>query len=187
MKEILLMWDETQEWGKDGKAEVVMDYIISYTLRSAMNAELPIFQEYARRILFKLLDLQEEGQIIKSIKVWKQWNYVDLWVEVIIESNGQNEQYAILIEDKYYSGLHDNQLKRYKEIFDNHYANKSGWQLRYVIITAQYRDTAIFNSQFGEVEKEGIFKVYPLNELVSFVSSPSESDIFNQFWLSDWH
>lgn len=181
------MWDETQEYGKDGKAEIVMDYIISYTLRSSLNAEMPIFQEYARRILFKFLDIKDDGQVIKSVRVWKQWKYIDLWVEVILESNGREEKYAILIEDKYYSGLHDNQLERYKGIFDLHYAGQPEWNKRYAIITAQYRNSKSFKFQYEEVEKNEAFKVFPINELVDFVSSPSESDIFNQFWIADWH
>ena len=58
------MLDSTES---DGPAEIVMDYILSYTLRSVNNNDTPIFAKYARSILFKLLEINDFGQIVSWI------------------------------------------------------------------------------------------------------------------------
>ena len=63
MCEELLMLDSTNG---DGKAEIVMDYIISYTLRSSVNSEMPQFKEAARFILFKLLNINDIEREFRS-------------------------------------------------------------------------------------------------------------------------
>lgn len=73
MKDELFMLDSSES---DGPAEIVMDYVISYTLRSANNIKMPILALYARSILFKLLELKDCGQIIERVEVWKQWERV---------------------------------------------------------------------------------------------------------------
>ncbi len=181
MTEELLMLDSTTG---DGKAEIVMDYIISYTLRSSANSDMPELKKAARAILFKLLDVKEEGQEIVSVKVWKQWRQIDLTIEVILRENGVEKKYAILIEDKYYTAPHDNQLARYKEIFDSYYSDE--FQKRYVLITAIYPGDKNFDRCYSNVARDG-FTVYSLNELLPVTQGHTESDIFNQFWLTDWH
>lgn len=181
MSEELLMIDSTSG---DGKAEIVMDYIISYTLRSSVNSDMPIFKKAARGILFKLLGIKDKGQDIVSVKVWKQWRQIDLTVEITISENGIDQQYAILIEDKYYSAPHDNQLARYKEIFDAYYGEEI--EKRYVLITAIYRKDKNFDKCYANVARDG-FTTFSLNELLTDCQEKTESDIFNQFWLADWH
>lgn len=181
MCEELLMLDSTNG---DGKAEIVMDYIISYTLRSSVNSEMPQFKEAARFILFKLLNINDIEQKIISVKVWKQWRQIDLTVEAILLENGAEKKYAILIEDKYYTAPHDNQLSRYKEIFDSYYSAE--FEKRYVLITAIYREDKNFDKCYSNVTRDG-FTIYSLNELIPANQEKTGSDIFNQFWLADWH
>lgn len=182
MDEQLLMIDSTRS---NGPAEIVMDYIISYTLRSAFNNETkPLFEKAARSILFKLLGKFDQGQQIIDVKVWKQWKRIDLTVEVTLKEGDSKEKHVIIIEDKYYSAPHDNQLQRYKESAEEYY--KDEWKKHYVVITAVYRSDKTFDDIYSEVEKDG-FNIYSLNELVKDVNEPTESDIFNQFWLADWH
>lgn len=170
-----------------GHAETVMDYIISYTLRSAAQNKKPEFRKAARSILFKLIETEDLGQQIVSIDVWKQWCRTDLTVEVVLSENNQTKKHVILIENKYYTAPHDNQLSRYKEVFDGFY-HDDGYIRHYALITAIYRDDARgdFNRCYGNVEDEG-YKVYSLCELLAENQKETESDIFNQFWLTDWH
>ncbi|MDE6174136.1 MAG: PD-(D/E)XK nuclease family protein [Duncaniella sp.] len=181
MSKELLMVDSTSV---DGKAEFVMDYIISYTLRSCQNEDMPKFRMASRAILFNLLGIEDDGQEIVSVKVWKQWRQIDLTVEVILSMNGEDKKYAILIEDKYYTAPHNNQLARYKEIFNSHY--DADVEKRYVLITAIYRDDENFDKCYANVTQDG-FTVFSLKELLAANQGNTESDIFNQFWLGDWH
>lgn len=50
---------------------------------------------------------------IKIVEADKQWESIDIWVTVEIESG---EKYLIIIEDKTSSSYHSDQLNRYKEI-----------------------------------------------------------------------
>lgn len=182
MDEQLLMIDSTRS---NGPAEIVMDYIISYTLRCSFNNEdKPLFEKAARSILFNLLGKFDQGQHIIDVKVWKQWKRIDLIVEVTLKDGDSKEKHVIIIEDKYYSAPHDNQLQRYKESAEEYY-NKD-WQKHFVVITAVYRSDETFDAIYSEVEKDG-FKIFSIKELVNNVTEPTESDIFNQFWLADWH
>ena len=127
-----LMVDSSEN---DGKAEIVMDYVLSWCLRRAdvicQNDNKPILYRYCRNMLALLCDKDLNDSIIfRGVRVWKEDQHIDLWVELIIENNGVADKHAILIENKYYSSLHDskdsdgcyrNQLQVYKNRFDAHY------------------------------------------------------------------
>lgn len=58
-----------------------------------------------------------DGVTIKTVETWRQWNYIDILVEV-------NEEFVIVIEDKVNSKEHSQQLERYKKIINDHYKGK---------------------------------------------------------------
>ena len=183
-----LMTDSSK---KDGNAEAVMDYVISWCLRFAESrylSEKPILSRYCRYMLGKLIDVDiKENTNVKSVVVKKQWHRIDLCVEVIIEENYIDSKHAILIENKYYTKLHDNQHVEYKNVFDKEY---EGWLKTYRIITC-YDDPAKVEELYGEDIKGTPFKAYSFYEMLSpdlwdgekGLCVESESDIFNEFWL----
>lgn len=144
MKDSVLMCDSTEG---DGKAEIVMDYIMSWSLRHATDEYIksqPILSEYCRYMLGILLDITIGNDMqVESVKVWKEWQNIDLCVEAIIKKGDQTNYYALLIENKYYGKLHDNQLQRYQAIFDAYYEAKNKeikrkidqWELRYKLVS----------------------------------------------------
>ena len=183
----------------DGHAETVMDYVISWCLRRAdviCKDEKPILYSHCRFMLGKLLGIKNTDDVIFSnVKVRKQDQHIDLWVEVDVEQRGKMSKYALLIENKYYTGLHDatdddgerrNQLEVYKKKFDAHYADKSNevWELHYALITCLERDSAPFKRHFGyltEVDTKPAFNVFSFYELLEN-DIQTESDLFNEFW-----
>ena len=191
MREELFMLDSSES---DGPAEIVMDYVLSYTLRSVNNNMTPIFARYARGILFKLLELKDSGQTIERVEVWKQWGEghkkMDLTVEVDISENGVKSKHALLIEDKYYSGirydenLQEYQIQTYKRIFDNFYSHEPITSHYWVISCISPCDEK-FGYLYGNVNQYG-FKAISIYDLVMNAKEDSESDIFNQFFLRDW-
>lgn len=192
MNEELFMLDSSES---DGPAEIVMDYIISYTLRSANNIKFPLLAEYARKILFRLIETIDSGQTISRIEVWKQWGEakkrMDLTVEIdIIDSDGAVSNHAILIEDKYYSGiryddnLQEYQIQTYKRIFDNFYGDKTIHKHYWVISCISPSDEK-FDRLYSFV-RDYNFKAISIYDLVKGINQDCESDIFNQFFLRDW-
>lgn len=188
-----LMVDDTD---KDGHVEEVMDYIISWSLRCAMEhckKVKPILHHNCKLLLCKILGLTDvENCTFTQIKTWKQKYNIDLWVEVILKHNGIDEFHSLLIEDKFYGQLGDakdfdgekrNQLIVYKHKFDEYYKScTTNFKKHYSLITCIERSDPKFASYYGEVEKYG-YIVFTYTELRSLFSSSTESDIFNEFWL----
>ena len=77
----------------------------------------------ATRFVRALLGKGDDFEV-KTIKVGKQWEKIDVWVEV-------NNQYFLGIEDKIGSSVHSNQLNRYKEIAKNYYKDKN-YELKFI-------------------------------------------------------
>lgn len=181
----------TDSSNKDGNAEAMMDYVISWCLRFAESKyiqEKPILSKYCRYMLGKLIDADvKENTFIKSVVVKKQWHRIDLCVEVLIDEDGIETKHAILIENKYYTTLHDNQHINYKIIFDKEY---EGWARTYRIITC-YDDPKRVEELYGEDIKDTPYKAYTFYEMLSpelwdvekGLYRETESDIFNEFWL----
>ena len=179
----------------DGHAETVMDYVISWCLRRAdviCMDEKPILYSHCRFMLGKLLGKKNIDDVIFSnVKVRKQDQHIDLWVEVDVEQRGKMSKYALLIENKYYTGLHDatdddgerrNQLEVYKKKFDAHYADKSNevWELHYALITCLERSDIGKFEQYRIAEDFG-FNLFSFYELLEN-DTQTESDLFNEFW-----
>ena len=185
------MVDETES---DGHVEPIIDYVISWCLRRAdvrCKDEKPILYSHCRFMLGKLLSIKNTDDVIFSnVKVWKQWENIDLRVEVDVEQRGKISKYALLIENKYYTSLHDttdadgkkrNQLEVYKKKFDARYADKPNedWKLHYALITCIERNDSKFE-QYSIAEEFG-FNLFSFYELLEN-DTQTESDLFNEFW-----
>ena len=188
-----LLWDDTE---KDGHVETIIDYVLSWCLRCAKYQYVkdckPILYQYCKYMLCKLLDrLQDMNNItIDNVHVWKQERYIDLWVEVELHVEDRKEHHTILIEDKYYTGVHDDQLKRYRQIFDEYYSGNKDYPINnrhYALITCLY-DVDPHYAPLEAVAKENKFDIYHLFDLVdaSLNYKESESDIYNELFLRDW-
>lgn len=193
MEKSLLMCDSTEG---DGKAEIVMDYVMSYSLRMATNAHFKKDSklcQYCRYMLGKLIDVKITNKTnVRSVKVWKEWRYIDLCVEVVIVEGEKEQKYALLVENKYYTLLHDNQLNKYKEIFDEYYDAKE-WNRVYKMVTCHEKED--IEKYYGiELAKEPEFVPLNFYDLLpeeylqkdKKTYKDTESDIFNEFWLRKW-
>lgn len=203
MKQSLLMCDNTEG---DGKAEIVMDYVMSWSLRHAVtdktSEKTPRLHHYCRFMLHKLLKLDAplEQIVFKSVKVWKEWQYMDLCVEIKLQNKGEDEYYALLVENKYYSPLHykkdsngnwRNQVDVYKEIFEKYYSSPSRKikrRCKYALVTCVDSEEER-SKMYAEAEGFGfhVFGFYDiLDDEKTGKYKDSESEIFNEFWLRRW-
>ena len=198
MKDSLLMRDSTEG---DGKAEIVMDYIMSYSLRHAESKyliEKPTLCRYCRYMLGKLLNFNINNNMpITSVKVWREWKHIDLRVEVTIGEEKTGDHYAILIENKYYGKLRENQLSDYKKVFDEYYNAKGipETHRRYKLISCFENEEDVKDIYGKEIEKVKPFTALPFYDLINNdeywhekdnAYEETESDIFNEFWLRKW-
>lgn len=70
-----------------------------------------------------LLIGEKNSSFIHNVSVGRQWEHIDIWVEV-------NEDIAIAIEDKVNTNTHDNQLERYRDIVKKKY---KGERVKFVL------------------------------------------------------
>lgn len=203
MDSSFLMCDSTEG---DGKAEIVMDYVMSWCLRHAIEEfkeSKPILSRYCRYMLHKLLQLESplEQIVFIKVEVWKEWQHMDLCAEVKLINKGKEEFYALLIENKYYTPLHlkrdskgvwRNQVDVYREIFEQHYdsiPSKKGWGRRYALVSCF--DSEDKKIQMFDEAKEYGFEVFGFYDIIDENKEngkyvDSESEIFNEFWLRKW-
>lgn len=172
----------------DGPGEAVMDYVISWCVRWAqkdLSCVKPILHSQCKKLLCKLLDIADDVNVIfNEVRVWKQCEQIDLWIEVSLVYNGNHESHAILVEDKYYSNIHGNQLEKYKNKFDEYYnVNQLDYHRHYVVVTCVEREDPKFNNFYGCVGKYG-YRIMDYYEFRGDCVEETESDIYNEFWLN---
>lgn len=187
----LFMMDSTEN---EGNKEAVMDFVVSWTLRMSVcyrrkrNKKL---HEYCRNFLSLLLGraFSRKTNVVK-VETWKQYRGIDLWVQVILEENGNLEQHEILIEDKVYSPLRNNQLKIYRKVFDDYLDKNFSQATRHYLLLTCYESWDSKINRYDEALKLG-FKVIPWDEMITAMfkgKNPiyAENDIFNEFWINRW-
>lgn len=184
-KTSLLMADSSES---DCQKETMLDFILSWTLRRAQVCyanEDTLLYKYCRKILFHLLGIEEYDNIeVISVETWKQWYHIDLHANIGLRINGEIEWHALLVENKIYSPIHDNQLKRYKEIFEETYRNgEFKDHLHFVLITCLETPTDNMQKECDDNNYMcvPILKLFPYD-----YGEDTKSDIFNEFWLRKW-
>ena len=125
MKSQLMRLEHHPDNGEGGKCEEVIDYLLSFTLRMAMdNNKRELLRRECRKILFYFLGLNSEvGDNLHVIRVspTKQWEKIDLIVDVELLRNNYVEYHCILIETKYFSKLDNDLIGYIQTVKDFHY------------------------------------------------------------------
>lgn len=181
----------------DHGLEAILDYELSWVLRMVADKECqrekPYLYHQCRHIMFELLGISDMPNItIDSVEVWKQWCYVDVVADIYLTIDGKSELHVILAENKAYTMMKENQRDNYpkiiKEAYDNYprYRNYRDYNLHKVLITCFSSSETSYKQlqQFIEGTDWSIFSVEDLPDWT--VDNPTESDLFNDFWLNDW-
>jgi hypothetical protein len=193
----MFMNDDSE--GDHGK-EAMLDYQLSYLLRLASTYETGF--ELGQRTIMKLIEekyqLNQLGYIDNvdfiSVKVWKQWQKIDLIAEVEVdlgsgvESN--IEHHVIVVEDKAYTGIHDDQLNRYNQTVEEWYKGKEV-KIHYWVITFFDNDTKEFEAISNQCrEAKGRWECISLEDVVDLTYderiSGTGNDIIDEFWIKRW-
>lgn len=193
----LFMCDNSE--GDHGK-EAMLDYQLSYLLRLAGTSE--IGEELGKRALLKLLGkevlLNELGFVnnfdVESVKVWKQWQNIDLIIEVDAYFgpllNQKREQHVVVIENKAYTRIHDDQLSRYEQDVEEWYKDKD-FQIHYWVISFYNNDTKEFEAIATQCkESKGDWKCLSFEEVVDLTDEELQTgtgnEILDEFWVKNW-
>lgn len=168
------------------KYEETIDFFMSWTIRCAdekyRNGNKKVY-ENSRKIVSKLIGEEySDKHQFSNIKVWKQHQNIDLWVEFDFNS----QEYALIIEDKMYSDVRynkfgDNQLSRYKGKVKDHYLNSPSRIDKYVLLRPDY-ESEKKDEQF--IEASG-FMYLNLEQLADVLdSAKTGNELFDEFWFN---
>lgn len=179
--------------------ESIVDYMLSWTLR--MSAVIDdgynnVVRDYCRKILSMMVfgninKMDENYKSIQSVKTWRQWKSIDLCAEIVfIDKENNISKHALLIEVKAYSGIHHDQLNRYKKIFEEHYKGSDFENnLHYLYFTIKERHQI----RQDEIQcEEANFQHFTMEEirnciwLLSEDLIPTGNEIFDEFWIRNW-
>ena len=193
----MFMNDESE--GDHGK-EAMLDYQLSYLLRLASTYETGF--GLGQRTLMKLIEekyqLNEIGYIDNvdfiSVKVWKQWQKIDLIAEVEVDFGigveSQIEHHVIVLENKAYTSIHDDQLSRYNQAVEDWYKDKDV-KIHYWVVTFYDNDTKEFEAISNQChEAEGHWKCISFEDVVDLTDderiSGTGNNIIDEFWIKRW-
>ena len=186
MKVSLLMQDK---WGSNHGYEAMLDFQISWLLQVAKGHENKKLLSVARYVLLNLIGRKEKTDAkITRVDVWRQWNSIDVCAEIDVIIDGKEEKHVVVIEDKAYTLIHDNQLERYSEHAKEHYTH--GEFVHYWVITFfDKSNKAKYDVLKQDCDKArwGLLSFY---EVIGWNDGDFEdtgSDLFDEFWLRKWY
>ena len=100
--------------------ELSQDGFLTWLIRYAdpeCQGENPAVFECAQKFVRFLMEKQDDFRIEK-VRAYRQWNCIDILVEV-------NDDSVIIIEDKTVTGTHSDQLQRYREKVEEIFGGKT--------------------------------------------------------------
>jgi len=190
----LFMNDDSE--GDHGK-ESMLDFQLSYLLRIANTYEDG--SELAKRVLMKMMGetpkIDSYGWVenldLKSVKVWKQWQRIDLIAEVEADCGSGMKHHVIVVENKAYTGIHDGQLSRYAETIEDYYKDKDV-QMHYWVITFFDSSTKNYEAIANQCkEAKGHWKCTSFEDLIDLTEEERQKGTYNQiideFWIKNWY
>lgn len=194
IEESEFMTDSTDRTKSKG-SEAVMDYVMSWCLRNVTNNEkkikYPKLYYQCKYMLCKLLGKENNLNNItfQAVKVWKEWENIDLFVEVELQENERFEKHIIIIENKVYSTMKPNQRDEYPKKVDAWKNQDEDWKnakTHYRVITCCAPGDGGYKN-LVEFCRNTDWKVFSSEEVVDWnVESYTELDLFNDFWFAHW-
>lgn len=176
--------------------EAMLDFQISWLLRLSAQKETkqPELHKVARNVLLKLIGMEKNSNvIINKVDVWKQWENIDLTAEIELEVNNKTERHLVVIEDKAYTLIHDNQLKRYVDSVNAYYHDKghNSYKKHFWVISFYDKEEECFKTLQKQCKecKEANWDPLSFYDVIGWENGDfedTESDLFNEFWLREW-
>ena len=176
--------------------EAMLDYQISWLLRLAKEEKNDWLHEIARSVLFKLIEKENDSDVkINRVEVWKQWERIDLIAEIEIEVNNQTERHLVVIENKAYTLIHDDQLTRYTYTVNSYYHDKgrNSYKKHFWVISFFDREEEWFKVLQKQCDdyKEKKWRLLSFYEVIGWEEGKdfpdTKSDLFDEFWLREWY
>lgn len=178
--------------------EAILDYELSWVLQANAignhYSDKPRLMHQCRHILLTLINkidrIDDESFIISKVFVWRQWKrHIDIRVNIVVEDNSEPERHSLIIENKAYTKMSHSQRDDYPNIAKIAYQKDLIWKdsiIHYCVITCHDPDDG-GNKEIQKLCSGSEWKVYSFVELLDWNSDElTESDLFNEFWFTNW-
>ena len=190
----LLMQDN---WRSNYGYEAMLDFQMSWLMRLAAekNVKKKKLHQISKEVLLRLIGLLGTPNVdIKKVDIWRQWEQIDVTAEVEVVVNGQTQRHLVVIEDKAYTKIHNDQLNRYAEKVSEYYEGKSKqkFNIHYWVITFFDKSSNNWSILEKECDKAkwrllSFYDVIGWSEDKKEEFEGTESDLFEEFWLKEWY
>ena len=190
MKESLFMQDS---WHSNHGYEAMLDFQMSWLMRLAAEKDIekPQLHKISKKVLRRLINIDKDNiqdvEIVK-VEVWRQWKSIDVVAEVEIKVNGQVERHLVVIEDKAYTMIHDNQLNRYRQTVVETYGDTRiphYWVITFFDESQKNKYEAL--KADCDIAEWNLLSFYDVIDWKDGEFPDTESDLFNEFWLRKWY
>ena len=171
--------------------EAMLDFQMSWLLRVAMGHSNPKLLSIARKVLLKMINREVYSEAeIKRVEVWKQWARIDLTAEIDVVIDNKLEHHIVVIENKAYTFIHDDQLSRYKKTIDEYYHNNIWKKTEKHFWVITFFDPS--EEGYGILEEQCKDSDWKLIDFYSVIDwkegfEKTDSDLFDEFWLKTWY
>lgn len=190
----LLMQDN---WRSNYGYEAMLDFQMSWLMRLAAekNVKKKKLHQISKEVLLRLIGLLGTPNVdIKKVDIWRQWEQIDVTAEVEVVVNGQTQRHLVVLEDKAYTKIHDDQLNRYADKISDYYEGKSKqkFNIHYWVITFFDKSSNNWSILEKECDKAkwrllSFYDVIGWSEDKKEEFEDTESDLFEEFWLKEWY
>ena len=181
-------------WRSNHGYEAMLDFQVSWLLRLSAEKEVENkrLHNICKEVLLRLIEWKDSTNVnISKVDIWRQWASIDIKAEVEITIDGNTERHLIVIENKAYTLLHDDQLARYKkqvlDYYKGDYIPKDN--IHYWVITF-YEEGGRLDSLQNECKNNG-WKLLSFYDVIGWKKGESfpdtKSDLFDEFWLREWY
>jgi len=171
----------------DSGYETIQDMFLSWTLRCATksneNSEFRNLNKYSKRVLLDLIFDNEipENIIVESVKTKRQWNLIDLLVEVKLEIKGEMKEYVLNIENKWYTSVRPEQLEKSIKAVNEKYIDNN-FNIINLIIMPDYQK---YNDNLKALAKKMNYKVKIIEEIKENAKMKEKTGnyLFDEYWF----
>lgn len=187
--------DSDNNHGYEYMLDFQMSWVLRITAEKTIKEKNPILYERCLGLLMKLLEKSSNEDFeVLEVSVWKQWKRIDLIAHVIVKCGNNIERHLIVIENKAYTLIHDDQLNRYKHIIDQEYNNDNSLkefknnEHYWVITFFGYEEGGQYHDKYYELEDQCANTCW---KLLSFDDMFNDNTLtgneqFDDFWINEW-
>ncbi len=172
--------------------EAILDFQMSWLMRLSEEGQCRDnkLAEISRKVMLILLGRKKTDNVcIKKVEVWKQWRHIDLLAEVTIQEQDAGkgeEKHIIVVENKVYTKLRDNQLNKNSAVVSDYYKNSPNTDIHYWLINCNEDTWDEFNKSCKEADEEWK-QLWFYDVIGGELKEPIGNELFDEFWVRKWY